>query len=359
MRKVSIRVARPGQKLARDITTDKGHVLLRAGRELNAPLIDRLRTQGVDTLFIEDRLTEGIRPIETLEPEARSEAIRRIRHSMANISKDSTIPARAVIPSLGETFREIFRALLSSLSVREAMLINLTDLYVKDDYLFNQSINVAVLSIIMGISKGYNEQQLEELGVGALLADIGMVRLSAGLWNKAGTLTEEEWQHIRRHPEEGYQFLRSQPDIALASALCAAQHHERYDGEGYPYGLKGDEIHEYAQIIAIADVYSALTSTRKHRQRYTPGEAIEYLYAVGNRQFSLELLRLFCAQIAIYPVASTVKLNTGQTAVVAEVKPSLITRPTVRVISEPDGSAALPRDIDLSVQHNITIVNII
>ena len=154
MRKVSIRVAKPGQRLARDITTDMGHVLLRAGRELNAPLIDKLKMKGVDTVFIEDRRTEGIRPVETLEPEARLDAIQRIRRSMASISKDSSIQARAVTPSLGETFRNIFRALLTSLSVREAMLINLTDLYVKDDYLFNQSINVAVLSIIMGISKG-------------------------------------------------------------------------------------------------------------------------------------------------------------------------------------------------------------
>lgn len=360
MRKVSIQIVKPGERLARDIITDNGNILLRAGRELNTVLLDRLSKLGVDTVYIEDRLTEDIRPFESLNETTRLQTLKTVRHTMLRAARDPSIESRAAAPQLGALFRDVFKRLLEAMSARDSMLVNLADLHVNNDYLFTQSINVATLSILMGLSKGYNESQLEELGMGALLADIGMIQIPQTLWNKKALLTPEERAIIRTHPEVGFQFLKQQDGIGLVSALCANQHHERYDGEGYPNNLKGDEIHEYAQIIAIADVYSALTSTRMHRQRYTPGEALEYLYAVGDSHFSLSALQLFTAQVAIYPVASTVLLNTGQTAVVYEVKPSLVTRPIVRIISEADGSpVAIQRNLDLSLHHKLTIVNLL
>ncbi|SEC56637.1 HD-GYP domain-containing protein [Paenibacillus sp. GP183] len=359
MRKVSIQVVNPGDKLARDITMDNGNALLVSGRELNTVLIQRLKAQGIDTVYIEDKLTEDIRPFETLNEETRLRTIQAMRHSVT-LTEDPVLDARAAVPKLSSIFRDVFRGLLNDIMQQGPMLIHLADLFVTDDYLFHQAINVTALSIIVGVSKGYSEKQLEELGIGALLADIGMVKLPKSLWNKQSSLSAEEREQLRRHPEEGYLFLRKQEDISMLSALCARQHHERYDGKGYPHGLKEDEIHEYAQIIAIADVYSALTSTRMHRQRYTPGEALEYLYGAGNSQFSLSLLQLFTSQVAVSPVASTVLLNTGQLGVIAEVKPSLVTRPIVRIIRESDGSTAqLQRNLDLSLQHNVTIVNLV
>lgn len=360
MRKVSIKVVNTGEKLARDIVTDNGNVLLRAGRELNNVILERLTKLNIDSIYIEDNLTEDIRPSESLDEHTRIQALNTVRHTMMRAASDPSIESRAAAPQLGAVFRDVFRRLLEAMSTHKSMLVNLADLHVSNDYLFNQSINVATLSILMGLSKGYNERQLEELGIGALLVDIGMIRLPQSLWHKDSPLTSEERDIIRTHPEVGFQFLRKQEGISLISALCAQQHHERYDGEGYPYGLKGEEIHEYAQIIAIADVYSALTSTRLHRQRYTPAEAIEYLYAMGNSHFSMNMLQHFISQIAIYPVASTILLNTGQTAVVYEVKPSLVTRPIIRIISEADGSPVSDqRNLDLNQNHNMTIVNLV
>jgi HD-GYP domain-containing protein (c-di-GMP phosphodiesterase class II) len=358
MRKISIKIARPGEKLARDIITDNGNVLLRAGRELNNIILERLSKLSIDSIYIEDKLTEDIRPSESLNEDTRVQALTTVRHTMLRAASNPSIESLAAAPQLGAIFRDVYKRLLEAMTAHEPMLVNLADLHVSNDYLFNQSINVATLSILMGLSKGYNERQLEELGIGALLVDIGMLRLPKSLWNTDSPLTEEDRKIIRTHPEVGFQFLRKQEGISLISALCAQQHHERYDGEGYPNQLKGDEIHEYAQIIAIADVYSALTSTRTHRQRYTPAEAIEYLYAMGNSHFSMRMLQLFISQVAIYPVASTVLLNTGQTAVVYEVKPSLVTRPIIRIISEADGTpVSVQHNLDLSLHHNVTIVN--
>ena len=199
--------------------------------------------------------------------------------------------------------------MLQDLITREDVMVSLTNIQATDAYLFQHSVNVAILSGIMGLAKGYNRQQLEELGMGALLFDIGMTRLPKNMLNKNAALTLEERLIMEKHTEEGFNIIRAQHDISLLSAHCAFQHHERYDGSGYPRRLKADAIHEYAQIVGLADVYDALTSPRPHRRRYTPTEAIEFLFAAGNTYFDLDLIKTFCKHISIYPVATTVQIG--------------------------------------------------
>lgn len=145
------------------------------------------------------------------------------------------------------------------------------------DTFFYHSVNVATIAGVIGIAKGYRPQQLLDLGIGALLFDIGMTQLPDELWRKKGELTKEETEIVRRHTYLGFELLRRQRNISLFSAHCALQHHERCDGNGYPRPLSGDDIHEYARIVAIADVFDALTSARYHRRQYSPHEAAEYL----------------------------------------------------------------------------------
>ncbi|WP_326998719.1 HD-GYP domain-containing protein [Cohnella kolymensis] len=248
--------------------------------------------------------------------------------------------------------------ILSDLANQKNMLFNLTHLHASDGYLFHHSVNVAILSGIVGIAKGYNRNQLMDLGVGALLFDIGMTYFPDQLWQKRTQLNKEERERLSKHTEEGFNLLRKQFDISLLSAHCALQHHERYDGTGYPRGLKGEEIHEYARIVAIADVYCALTSARPYRKAYSPNEAIEFLYANGNRWFDLELIKIFVNHIAVYPLATTVLLNTGQIGVVAAINPTSSNRPIIRIIAETEDAPQLlvPYEVDLSKQMNITII---
>ncbi len=142
----------------------------------------------------------------------------------------------------------------------------------------------------------------------------------------------------------------------MLSAHVALQHHERYNGEGYPRGLKGEAIHEYARIVAIADVYDALTSPRLHRARYSPSEAIEYLFANGNSLFDLKILEKFAKHIAIYPVATTVILSTNQMGVVTKVHQDAINRPIIRILKESNGDPVNPPyEIDLKQHLDIVI----
>lgn len=357
MRKVHILSVRPGEKLARPVLQENGNTLLGAGVELNDRFIDRLKRLGIDMLYIDDPLTEDLAPSTAIRDDTRKKATDTIFKTMNTLMDQPNIKGRAIVPEMGREFRKVFGEIMQDLISREEVMVNLTNIQVADGYLFQHSVNVAILSGIMGLAKGYNRNQMEELGMGALLFDVGMTRLPKELLNKTSPLTVEERIAMEKHTEEGFNIIRAQHDISLLSAHCALQHHERYDGSGYPRRLRGSAIHEYAQIVALADVFDALTSPRPHRKRYTPTEAIEYLFAAGNTVFDLELIKTFCKHISIYPVATTVLLSSGQIAVVAENNPLAVHRPTVRIIREADGSApAMAYQIDLKDEHNVMII---
>lgn len=356
MRKVQIGMVQPGDRLAKTIFQDNGSVLLGAGVEMNDRFINRLENLGYDSVFIEDKDTEDIMPEDSIRDETRKKAAEAVSATM-NAFKEPALKGRTIAPDIGRTFRSVFGSIMQDLASRPNMAVNLTSIHSADAYLFQHSVNVAVLSGVIGIAKGFNRNQLEDLGIGALLFDIGMTKLPQPLLATKGPLSDNERKIVQSHSMEGFDILRKYHDISLLSAHCALQHHERYDGSGYPRGLKNDDIHMFAQIVGLADVYDALTSPRPYRKRYTPTEAIEFLFAAGNTYFDFELIKLFCRHISIYPVATTLLLSSGQTAVVTANNELALHRPRVRIIREADGShTAAPTEIELKDDMYLTIV---
>ncbi|TBL81314.1 HD-GYP domain-containing protein [Paenibacillus thalictri] len=360
MRKVHISFAKQGDVLARPVLSANGSNLIGVGVKLTDRYIERLQSYGVDYLFLEDRHTTDIFPEEIVRDETRKKAIETVYKTMVDLTSSPSVKNKAISKDMGLTYQKIFSEILTDLTSNRGLMVSLSNLHVKEGYLFHHSVNVGILAGIMGMAKGYNRIQLTELGVGALLFDIGMTVFPDELWQKNTDFTGEQRERIKKHTEEGFNLLRKQFDVSLLSAHCALQHHERYDGTGYPRGLKQDEIHEYAQIVAIADVYDALTSPRPYRIGYSPGEAIEFLYANGNQWFNVELIKIFCSHIAVYPIATTVQLNTGQIGVVTALNASASHRPIVRIIQEPGGHPVYSAyEIDLQKQMNITIARTI
>lgn len=358
MRKVHIGSVQPGARTARPILTETGSVLLGAGVELSARYLDRLKSLGIDSIYIEDARTDGIEPVEPISDKTRRDAVQLVHANIQQAINSQDLRARTTVPMLGDAFRQVFTRILDDLKSMPNVLVNLTNIQVMEGYLFHHSVNVAVLAGIIGMAKGYNKQQLTDLGVGALLFDVGMTMLPKELYSFSGSLNEADWKRVNKHAEDGFNLLRSQHDISLLSAHCALQHHERYDGSGYPRGLKGSEIHEYAQIVGIADVFDAMISPRPFRPRYTPSEAVEYLFASGNSKFDITLIRQFLGHVAIYPVASTVKLSTGQTGVVVRNDPRAPHRPVVRILEEKPGvPSAAPYEMDLQKEMTIVILS--
>lgn len=357
MKKMHIDLVEPGDVISKTIFQENGNVLLGAGMELTARYIQRLRNMGIDYLFIEDPLTEGITPEEPISDATRSAAVSEVYETMNAFKSNDLSKGKIIAPNIGKNFKDIFGSIMSDLSSRENIIVNLSSIHSLDSYLFQHSVNVAVLAGIIGLAKGLNRYQLEELGIGALLFDIGMTKMPEKLLNRTEKLTKEERALLETHPKEGFDILRKYHDISLVSAHCALQHHERYNGSGYPRGLMGNDIHLYAQIVGLADMYDALISPRPYRKRYRTSEAIEFLFAAGGTYFDHELIKLFCSHISIYPIATMLLLNTGQTVVVVQNSELALHRPVVRVVREADGSVPkTPYQFDLKNELHITIV---
>jgi HD-GYP domain-containing protein (c-di-GMP phosphodiesterase class II) len=150
-------------------------------------------------------------------------------------------------------------------------------------------------------------------------------------------------------------MLKDEPNVPLLAAHCAYQHHERLNGSGYPRGITGEAIHEYARWIGLVDSYDAMTTHRVYRSAMLPHEALEVLFTGAGTLYDQEKIALFRDKIALYPLGVTVRLNTGEIAVVVDLNASAAHRPIVRVLENADGETVPPYEIDLSKKLTILI----
>ncbi len=214
--------------------------------------------------------------------------------------------------------------------------------------LLSHTVNVTIFSLKIGIGLGYNENQLIRLGTVALLHDIGMARLSPEILNKEDVLTDEEYEEIKKHPDYGSEMLARLGPKYEWIALIVRQVHERINGKGYPRGLSGDDIHEYAQIIGMTDYYEALTHTRPQRRRFLPYDAVKVIVEQENGVFAPRLVRTLLRKISVFPLEGFVKLNTSEVGKVIETSEERPLRPTVEILYNAEGEMMkAPRIISL------------
>ncbi|CAM3448513.1 HD-GYP domain-containing protein [Marinicrinis lubricantis] len=345
--------------MGRTIYNEQGMVLLQEHVELNDTLIRKLESHGVDMVYIHDSRTEDIEIMETITPETRSRALSQIKQNFSR-TLDQFQRKRTVPSHLDKEFKGIVQMLLEDLGRHDQALISLSELRGADEHLFNHSLNVGLYSIILGLSEGYTNDQLMTLGMGGLLHDIGKMQINQRILNKPGKLTGPEMDIVKRHTELGFQMLKDIPNISLITAHCALQHHERMDGSGYPRGIKGEDIHEYAQWIGIVDSFDAMTSHRTYRTAMLPHKAMEILYTGSGTLFDQQKLMKLRDKIAIYPIGITVKLNTGEKGVVVDLNASSLHRPVVRILEDAEGSILnSPYEVDLSKKLNIMITDLL
>jgi HD-GYP domain-containing protein (c-di-GMP phosphodiesterase class II) len=329
MRRVLVNFLREGMKVGRTIYNNKGEELLRVGVVLDADYIELLAKLNVAFVLVDD----GV-PFQLPEaPDVISRQTRRV--AVAQIKKvllDSKESGRLVIEpqSLYNTVGELIRQLLANQDV----IFNLVDLRMMDDYLFAHSVNVCILSVMTGITLGYSRSDLELLGIGALLHDLGVIKMPDALMHKPTALTTDEWETIKMHPIYGYEIITEAGNLDEAHAIIALQHHENYDGSGYPLGISGDQFTEFAQIVSLADKFDAITSDRGYRKAYPPIEAYEMCEASMNYLVSESVARAFMYNIAAYPSNTVVELNNGMIGVTTQTFKGNSLFPLVKVYSD-------------------------
>lgn len=221
-----------------------------------------------------------------------------------------------------------------------------------DEYTYHHSVNTCVLALAVGRNLRMNRDDLQRIAFGMLLHDIGKMQLPAELLNRSGGLEEEDFALVKRHVEQGVEYLSRTVNVESPVLLPVLEHHERLDGSGYPYGKKRHQLSEFGMIAGVVDVYDALTSDRPYRKAVTPHHALQMLYDMTRRglldaSFVERLIRC----IGIYPVGSCVQLNTGEVAIVSRMNQAQTLNPVVVVIRESTaGPNVAPKALDLSMQ---------
>ncbi|MEJ8554918.1 HD-GYP domain-containing protein [Tepidibacter sp. Z1-5] len=200
-----------------------------------------------------------------------------------------------------------------------------------EDYIYMHSMNSSLISYQIGKWLDLKEEELKELTLSAILSDLGKMKVSKEIINKPNILTYEEYLEVKKHSIFGYKLIKGSNCINNKIKRAVLEHHERIDGSGYPRGIKGDEISLYAKIIGIADVYSALTSKRPHRDRNTPFEAIKILEEEFVSKLDTKILYLFLKKVAAEYLGSEIILNDGRTAKIVFIPSQNICKPLIEM----------------------------
>jgi putative nucleotidyltransferase with HDIG domain len=291
-------------------------------------------------------------PLTRLVPVAVGQEVEQARHVqreannvmqgvLADVRIGKQIKAEKVEGVVGKVTDSILRN-------RDA-LVSLTRIKQKDNYTFQHSVSVCVLLISFCRELGYDRATIEDAGIGGMLHDVGKMRVPDEILNKPGALTAEEFEIMKSHAALAPDILRQTPGISHLAIDIAEHHHERYDGTGYPHGLKGEEISVFSQLAAIADVYDAMTSVRVYKKAMDPGEVLKKIYELQSSHFRGELALSFIRMIGIYPVGTLVGLKSGHLAVVVEQHKEDLLRPQVRILMNMKRRSMVPQhDVDLS-----------
>lgn len=348
MRRVRIEDLRLGMKVARAVFDSNGRILLQVGVELNDSFITRLRELGVPSLYVNDEFDNNLDIKDVVAEETRVETIKVVKDNFRSLEQNKKINIRVV--------QQVVDNLIDELLVNNQVLVNLADIRAFDDYTFAHSVNVCILSIMCGITLSYHDLKLKELGIGALLHDIGKTMIDLSILNKEEELTREEFTEIKKHSEYGFDILRQYPDVSLLSAHIAFQHHERWDGKGYPRQLSADKILEYARIVAVADVYDALVADRPYRPSYSVNQAITIIQRMSGIYLDPRCVTALIANIAIYPIGSIVELNSGEIGIVVDNNKEAPNRPILKIVYDSKNHRVIrPHEVDLSKLSTIVV----
>ncbi|MFW5686673.1 MAG: HD-GYP domain-containing protein, partial [Halanaerobium sp.] len=302
-------------------------------------------------LYIEDKYSYDIEINEAIKDSTRRNGKRIVTNTFDKI-KNGFLDLNT------KDLKNVVEDITDELVLNEDVLLNLVSLKSTSNYTYQHSVNVSVVCIALGKMLGYSKNELFKLGMGGMLHDVGKILIPEEILNKPDKLTDYEYQVIKNHPELGFNYLQQIDSISPLSRIVVYSHHERVDGSGYPRGIKGDEIHEFARVAAIADVFDALTSDRVYRDRWPTYKAAEYIMNHTEQLFDYQLVKKFLPQVSFYPNGSEVILSNGHRAVVRAQNVGFPTRPVLRMIEDDEGNE-IDEELDLLKHMNIVITKVI
>jgi HD-GYP domain-containing protein (c-di-GMP phosphodiesterase class II) len=372
MRRVTIGELRTGDRLGRDVYGGPdGLALLRAGVRVSDSYRQSLQRAGITSVWIDDGISEGIEPLEMLEEATKRRATVAIRDAFRDVAR--AMPrGQALSEDVVREMNDVAELIVRDISRNIHSALALNDLANADGYTLNHSLAVTTLGLSLGmrVMGKYGwvdvhgkrrldgmDDRLVALGVGLLLHDIGKLAVPQEILRKPGRLTDDEWKAVRTHPMQGFEMLRKAEGISPLSRAVVRSHHEKWAGGGYPDNQSGADIHQFARIAAVADVFDALTSDRDYRKAWATHEAYNFILEQGGRDFDPEVIEVFRTFVAPYPPGTRVVLSDGNRGLVKEVHQDAIASPVVRIIVDRSGALVPPHEIDLARSPELSIVS--
>lgn len=349
MLKLELSQVKPGMRLARDVILPDGRLLLLAGFVIKPMYLRKLEAFKVGYVYVEEGVFE---PIEEFEEERLyNHAASTIKHIFAMTGRNRNAD---IIP-VKETVDEILNKVMEN----ETVMLQLTGIRDIDNYTFLHSVDVCIYAIIIGKKLGYGKDHLMSLGMGAILHDIGKCKVPVEILRKPDRLTDEEFHLMKMHTVYGCEIVKNTYRLSTKIANIAFQHHEKWDGSGYPMGIYNNEIDPLSRIVALADVYDALTSDRVYKKRELPHKAAEYIKSNAGILFDPFIVELFVNSIAVYAEGTLVLLSTGEVGSVVFSGKVGGEKQKVSVFSNKAGPPVLqPYIVDLNEHTGVEIVEV-
>ncbi|MBR4795775.1 MAG: response regulator [Lachnospiraceae bacterium] len=315
MRFVAVGELTPGMRIGRKIIDKRRTPMIEKGIVLNQNMIDHLVKNGYLGAYIVDRFSDEIEIQETVKEKTIESGIDAV--SEANVG----------------SIIEVASDLVKDISSLKRISVDMFDLRSFDDYTYHHSVNVAVYAVSVATKMGLPEEQIQEVAVAALCHDLGKSKIDTNILNKRASLTDEEFEIIKKHPRYGYDMLYDNFMVSSPVRQAVMCHHENENGSGYPNGMAGEEIPLYAKIIHAVDVYDALTSRRPYKGPYSPVDALEYMTCGIDILFDAKVVAAMKEVIPAYPPGMDVTLSNGEKAVVIA-HTSQALRPKIKLYSD-------------------------
>jgi len=347
MKLVSSDKLKAGMVVARPIISDMGTLLLNSGITLNERLIELIRRRDIPFLYIKDeRVDVEVKPL--ISPEDMAKATYTIKKAFEAALQYSV--KRSLSFDL-EDIKNLVFSIVDVILKQNDLVVHLIDIKNVDSYTFQHSLQVMTISLMIGKKMNLTKSQLHNLGMGAVLHDIGKVAIPKNILNKQGPLTSDEAEILKAHPRIGFELLQDNSKVWPTAKAVVLQHHEKWDGSGYPKGLAGEEIHLYSRIVAPVNVYDALVSKRPYMKSLPPHEAYNYIKEKMGIFFDPEICKQFLDIVAPYPVGTWVRLSSGYIGLVISVKQGKVRYPDVTVFYD-ENMKPLREPVTISLAEN-------
>lgn len=320
---LTVNELKPKMAIAEKIKSN-GLVLLNEGTELTEAMINKLRE-----IYFYSRVAVYSDQEEVLEF-YKNKTVEEIEESFSNLSIDVKEILSNIEDTIKTNFQEIeefTRKIKDELRSTRSVIKNIVLVGSGEDAIYRHSVNVTALSAVLGKWLGFSERDINLLSHAAILHDFGKTKISSKILDKVTPLTEEDWRKIKSHPSLVYKYLKAVPSLDTSILYGALMHHERFDGSGYPLGIKEDRIHPFAKIIAIADTFDAINSNRIYRKNQGPFEALETLEKESLGKLDYVYCKVFIEHVINFLMGESVLLNTDKICTVIGVDANDISRP--------------------------------